>query len=149
MVAERPLRLLRRLPTPASAGTADREAIGRPVRREHLPDQVGLRHRPPLARVAGRAAVVAHHEVLPCRDLLRVDRARVATLGPDVLGVVEALAVDVDEAVPLLPGVAGKPDQALDERPTGAAARQRERRRLEDDDVEPLRAAEAKAEAAR
>src|SRR3954451_12570651 len=148
MVAERLLRPRRRLRRNRnSPGAADGQTVRWPVGREDLPDQVLLGDGAPLARVARRAAVVAHHEVLPGWDLLRVDRPRVATLRPDVRAVVEALAVDVDEAVPLLPRVAREADQALDERAAGAAAGQRERRRLEDDDVEALRASKAEAEA--
>src|SRR5439155_23793544 len=59
------------VPTPAPrgrAGSADRDPRGRPVGREDLADQVLFRDAPPLARVARRVAVVAHHEVVPRRD---------------------------------------------------------------------------------
>src|SRR5579862_854956 len=45
----------------------DRDPRRRPVRRDHLADQVLARHRAPLARVARLAAVVAHEEVLALR----------------------------------------------------------------------------------
>ena len=48
-----------------SENSANGNAVRRPVGREDLADQVLARHRPPLARVAGLRAVVAHHEVLP------------------------------------------------------------------------------------
>ena len=39
-----------------------------PVDEEHLADQVGFWHGPPLAGVAGLRAIVAHEEVLALRD---------------------------------------------------------------------------------
>ena len=59
------------------------------------------------------------------------------------VGLDEALAVDIDEAVPLLPRLAGKGDEPLDERAAGPAALLRGRRSLEDDDVATRRGAEA------
>src|SRR5207253_11386572 len=125
--------------------SANRDAARRPARREHLADQVLLRHRPPRPRVAGRAAVVAHHEVVAGLDLDRLDRARVAPARLDVR-FVELLAVDVDVARALLPEVSRQADQALDEGPAGAAALPRQRRCLEPDDAAALRAPEAVAD---
>src|SRR5438067_12218967 len=73
----------------------------RPGGREHLADEVLLRHRSPRPRVAGRAAVVAHHEVVVRGDLDRFDRAPVAPVRLHVR-LVELLAVDVDVARALL-----------------------------------------------
>src|SRR5207244_4564760 len=124
------------------------DSIRRPVDREDLADQVLARHRPPLARVARRTAVVAHHEVVALWDAPRRLRARVAAVGLDVR-LLQPLAVDVDVAGPLLPAVAGQADQALHERAPGAAFHRRLRRRLEDDDVAAVGALEPVDEAVR
>src|SRR5256885_1679539 len=89
------------------ANSANRDAARRPVRREHLADQIRLRHRSPGARVARRAAVVAHHEVVAGLDLDRVDRPRIATVRLHVR-LVEPLAVDVHVSPALLPRLAGQ-----------------------------------------
>src|SRR3954453_20146324 len=123
-------------------GSADRDAVRRPVRGEHLPDQVLAWDGAPGARVAGGGAVVAHHEELVLGDPHRRDRPRVAAVGEDVR-LVQALAVDVHVAAALLPLVAGEPDQPLDERAARAAARGGERRRVEDDDLVALRLPDA------
>src|SRR5207249_8880885 len=105
-------------------------------------------HRAPPARVARAVAVVPHHEVLPLRDRHRPLGEVVTALGFYVR-LVELLAVDVDVALDLLPGVARKADQALDEDAARAADLRRTRRRVEDDDVAPVRAPEPVAEPAR
>src|SRR5581483_501689 len=125
----------------------NRDPRGRPVGRDHLADQVPARDRAPLARVAGAVPVVAHHEVLPLRDLPRRVAERVAPVRLHVR-LVELLAVDVDVPVPLLPGLPGQPDQPLHEHAARAADLRRLRRGVEDDDVAALRAPEAVAEAA-
>ena len=61
----------------------------------------------------------------------------------------EPLAVDVDDAVALLPRLAGQPDESLDERSPGAALRLGCLRRLEDDDVAACRLAQVVDEAVR
>src|SRR4051812_46262954 len=124
-----------------SENSADRNPVGGPIRREHLPDQVLPRHRPPLARVARLRAVVAHHEVLPLRDVVRLRASRVTAVRLDVR-LVELLAVDEDVTgaadVPQLDPVAREADQPLDEGSAGAAALPRSRRRLEDHDLAAL-----------
>src|SRR5438874_9673103 len=89
-----------------SAKSANRDAARRPVRGEHLADQVALRDGAPGPRVARRAAVVAHHEVAVGRDLDRRDRARVPPARLQVR-LVELLAVDEDVASALLEPIAG------------------------------------------
>src|SRR4051795_4533621 len=115
------------------------DPVRRPVGGEDLADQVLAWHRAPHARVARGVPVVAHHEVVPGRHL-----GGTVTLHGDApvlldVGLLQALAVDVDIAVaaeqPQLDRVARQPDQALDERPTCTALDSRERRRLEDDDL--------------
>src|SRR3954453_7615805 len=79
---------------PAANGSSHHtEALGRPVDREHLADDVPPRHRAPAARVARRRAVVSHHEVVVLRDLPRGVRLEVAAVPLDVR-LVQALAVD-------------------------------------------------------
>src|SRR5262245_22974368 len=122
------------------------DAPGRPVDREHRANQVLAGNRAPAAGVARRGAVVAEHQVLALRDRVALNRLGVAPVGLDV-GLVQLLAVDVDEAVLLAPGLAGQPDDPLDEglAPTllaAVACGLRGRRRLEDDDLAPLRVAE-------
>src|SRR5882672_3580700 len=129
------------------AASADRDPARRPVRGEDLPDQVAARDRPPRARVARRDAVVAHHEELALADPDRRDRARV-TAGRTDVRLVETLAVDVYIAAALLPQIAGKPDQALHERPARPAACVGEGRRVEDDNVVALRVPEPVTEPA-
>src|SRR6476619_1113638 len=74
-----------------------------PVDGEDLADQVAARHRPPLARVAGLRAVVAHHEVLAVGDRpLRIRRAGVPAVVLHVR-LDQLLAIDVDEPVLFLP----------------------------------------------
>src|SRR3954452_11414051 len=87
----------RRRTLTASSGRPllDREPLRRPVGRDDLADQLVVRDRAPAPRVARRAAVVAHHEVVARRDLLRPVRVGVAPLWLDVR-LVELLAVDVD-----------------------------------------------------
>src|SRR5205085_11277692 len=101
--------------------------------------------------VAGGGAVVPHEEVVAFRD--EPAPALVVAPGGLDVGLVQRLAVDEDVAVPLDDGVAGKPDQALDERPARAATLRRGqarlRRRVEDDDLAPVRRAEVVDEAVR
>src|SRR5215203_7100470 len=87
---------------PAANGSeksADRNPVGRPVGGEDLPDQVLARHRSPLARVARLRAVVAHHEVLPLRDVERLGRPSVTPLALDVR-LVQPPPIDEDVAQP-------------------------------------------------
>src|SRR6478672_234133 len=97
------------------------DSVRWPVDGEDLADQVAARHRPPLARVARLRAVVAHHEVLALRD--RSLGIRGTGVAPVVLYIRlnQLLAVDVDEPVLFLPGLARQGDQPLDERAAGAA----------------------------
>src|SRR4051812_38044434 len=68
------------------------------------------------------------------------------------LQLVEGLAagrLDEDVAlVVLLDGLARQPDEALDEGSSGSALHERLRRRLEDDDLAPLRAGDVEADPA-
>src|SRR5580765_5251371 len=91
------------------------DAPGWPVDREDGADQVLPRNGAPAARVAGRGAVVAEHQVLVGRDGLLRNRLGVAPIRLDVR-LVQLLAVQVDEAVLLAPAVSRECDQALDER---------------------------------
>src|SRR5215210_3222613 len=129
-----------------SENSPDRNPVGRPVRGEDLPDQVLSRHRPPLAGVARLGTVVAHHEVLPLRDVERLCATGVPPVRLDVR-LVELLAVDEDVTgaadVPQLDPAPREADQPLDEGAAGAAALPRCRRRLENDDLAALRVAEA------
>src|SRR5919204_5711312 len=75
-----------------NVGGIDRDPVRWPVGREDLADQVLTGNGPPHARIAGLCAVVAHHEVHPLRDLLRLVRLGVAAVGLDVR-LVELLAV--------------------------------------------------------
>src|SRR6266508_2500521 len=61
--------------------SAEADALRRPVDREHLADDVLARHGAPDARIAGRRAVVAHHEVVARVDLDRVVVHEVPPLG--------------------------------------------------------------------
>src|SRR4029453_13377918 len=81
---------------------AEGNPVRRPVGREDLADQVLPGNRPPDPRIAGLRSVVAHHEVVPLRDPLRVVRVEVAAALRDVR-LDQLLPVDVDLAVPLLP----------------------------------------------
>src|SRR5581483_12019185 len=132
----------------AGARLPNRDAVRRPVGGDHLSDQILPGHRAPGAGVAGARPVVAHHEVLALRNVDRAERPVVAPARLDVR-LVQLLPVDVDVAVLLLPGVARKADQALDEGAAGAALDLGERRGLEDDDVAPLRREEVVTEPAR
>src|SRR5215470_11968197 len=93
-----------------------RDPVRRPVGGEHLADQVLARHGAPAPRVARLAAVVAHEEVVALRHDPGPGRGVARTaVGLDV-GLVQLLAVDVDEpALPLAHRLAGQADQALDE----------------------------------
>src|SRR5919206_2219083 len=119
----------------------DGDSVRRPVRKEDFADQELARHRAPDAGVAGGRAVVAHHEVAVLADLDRPLRLVVSPVGLDVR-LVQALAVDVDVAVPLRPDVAGQADDPLDEDAAAAAVLLRRARRVEDDDLAALRVAE-------
>src|SRR4051794_11176426 len=126
---------------PAANGSSHHtEALGRPVDREHLADDVPPRHRAPAARVARRRAVVSHHEVVVLRDLPRGVRLEVATVPLDVR-LVQALAVDEDAPLALLPDVARQADDALHEDAAGPAGRLRRARHVEDDDLAAVRIA--------
>src|SRR6266508_1465507 len=131
------------------------DAPRRPVDREYRADEVLPWNRAPAARVARRGAVVAEHQILALRDRLARNRLRVSPIGLDVR-LVQLLAVDVDEAVLLAPGLAWQPDEALDEglatTPvlfTAVAGHLRGVRRLEDHDLASLRIAEVVDEAVR
>src|SRR5262245_30139429 len=89
----------------------ERDPARRPVRREHVADQVLLRNESPDAGVAGRLPVVAHHQVhvlrdarvgVPRRDVGQPHCPVVPAVGFDVR-LVQLLAVDVNEALPLFP----------------------------------------------
>ena len=114
-------------------------AVRWPVRREHLADQVRARYRPPHARVARLRTVVAHHEVVPGFHLDRAEVLRGRPPGLLQVRLLEELSVDVHVAEallePHLDGVTGQPDQALDERASGATFQAGFRRRVEDDDL--------------
>src|SRR5204863_2070151 len=99
-------------------------------------------------RVAGIAAVVAHHEVLPVGDPDRSDRPPVPPVGADIR-LVETATVDVDVAVAFRPRFSGEPDQAFDVDAAEAAPGRGERRRVEDEDVAAPRRSEQEAEPAR
>src|ERR671915_227219 len=88
----------------------------RPVRRERLADHPVLRHRPPLAAVRARAAVVAHHEEVAVgdRDLLRQVADRAAVVQPRV-GLALPPAVDVDAPAAHGQPVAANAHHPLDE----------------------------------
>src|SRR5581483_9449190 len=104
-------------PAHPSRDLQDRDPARGPVDRDHLPDQVGARHRPPHAGVAGAAAVVAHHEVLARRHVPGLVLVRVggAAVRLDVR-LVQLLPVDPDEAARVLVDrLARHPDQPLDE----------------------------------
>src|SRR4029450_10337495 len=90
------------------------DAPRRPADREHRGHRFLPRNRAPAARVARRGAVVTEHQILAFRDLLARNRLRIPPIGLDVR-LVQLLAVDVDEAVLLAPGLAGQPDDALHE----------------------------------
>src|SRR6187397_2520282 len=136
--------LIERGPVGRRGMLAKRDPSWRPIRGEHGPDQVIPRDRSPPARVAGLAAVVAHEEVVAlghAPGLLAVLDVLVAALGRDV-GLVELLAVDPDEALRVLAhGLAGEADQPLHERSSFAAVPLGRLRRVEDDDLAPVRVA--------
>src|SRR5206468_540499 len=103
----------------SSPGSAEADSVGRPVDGKDDPDQLVTRDRAPRAGVAGLRAVVAHHEVLPLRDVPRY--AEMRAVGEPVLrGDVRLVqlhepllsgAPDPDEAVVvLLHRVAGETD---------------------------------------
>src|ERR671933_2507833 len=119
----------------------DRDAVRRPVREEDLADQKLPGHGAPDAGVAGGLPVVAHHEVAVLPDLERLLRLVVAPVGLDVR-LLQAPPVDVDEAAALRPHVAGQADDPLDEDAARAAELLRPLRRVEDDDLAPVRVAE-------
>src|SRR2546423_15559773 len=122
----------------------------RPVGGEDLADQVLAGTEAPAAGVAGRAAVVSHHQVVVLRDaLVRVPRrdfgqghALVATTVRLDVRLDQLPAVDVDVAVALLPDLARQTDETLDERPLRSALLLCELRCVEDDDLTALRIAE-------
>src|SRR6188474_3139539 len=118
-----------------------------PINRENGPDEVVAGDRAPLPAVARLRAVVAHHEVAPLRNLPAV-RSLVA-LARGHVGLVQPLSVDEDGAVPLLDGVARKPDDPLDEGPARTAGFESLRGRVEDDDIAAMRVAEVVDEAVR
>src|SRR6266545_1630449 len=142
-----------RPPRNASAslsGSVERDAARRPVRGEDRADQIFARHEAPPPRVAGGTAVVAHHQVVALgdashraarRDVGEAQRLAVSAVGPDV-GLIQLPAVDVDEAFPLRPDVAGQSDQPLDEGPFRPALLPCQLGRLEDHDLAPLGIAE-------
>ena len=129
------------------------DAVRRPVRRENLADEVLARHRPPLPRVTGLGAVVAHHEVVPLRDRQRPELGAGQAAFGFQIGLLQSPAVDVDVTVaplePHLDPLAREADQPLDEGAPGAALRPCRGGRLEDDDLTPLRRAEVVDEAVR
>src|SRR4051794_31126851 len=110
-------------------GLVERDSARGPISGEHVPNQVLARDQAPRPGVAGRLSVVAHHQevalrdprvLVPRRQVGEADRAVVAAIGPYVR-LVQLLPVDVDEALALLPDLAGQADQALDERPLRTA----------------------------
>ena len=142
---KRPSRAAERASAERMPGSRQRhgdESVRRPVGREDLADHVLARHGAPLPGVARLRAVVAHHEVLALRTWYvrggRVSRRRVRDVR-----LVELAAVDVDVGQAALRAeldpLARETDDPLDERAAGAAALARRGRRLEDDDVAPLR----------
>src|SRR6266566_8175530 len=126
------------------------DAAGRPVLEEDLADQIRPRYRAPAARVAGLPAVVAHEEVHALRHApAAVPVLHVVLPSPGLhVRLVELLPVDPDEALRVLvDAIARQADQALDEGPARAAGALREidavlLRRIEDDDLAPVRVAE-------
>src|SRR5437899_6427271 len=123
--------------------SVERDAAGRPVGREDLADQVLPRDQAPTAGVARGTAVVSHHQVVVLRyPRVRLPRWNVgerhalvaATVGFDV-GLDQLPAVDVHEAVALLPDLTRQADQSLDERSLRTALLQRELRSFEHDDL--------------
>src|SRR5712691_12079897 len=70
----------------------------RPVRREHFPNHVLPRHGAPDARVTGRAAVVAHHEVLAFGHRPRAEVAVFHSPVGSKVRLDELVSVDVDPA---------------------------------------------------
>src|SRR4029453_3202659 len=127
---------------------AEGNPVRRPVGREDLADQVLPGNRPPDPRIAGLRSVVAHHEVVPFRDPLRVVRVEVAAALRDVR-LDQLLPVDVDLAVPLLPQLPRQADDPLYERPGRRALLGGARRGVEDHDVAALGIAEVVDEAVR
>src|SRR6186713_1814272 len=116
----------------------NRQTIRGPVGREDLADQVAAGHGSPLSGVARLRAVVAHHEVVAGRDLHGPELLARAPVRLEVR-LPQLLAVDEDVPEALLQahldGVAGQPDEPLDERAAGAALHPRSIRRVEDDDL--------------
>src|SRR5580704_1231874 len=96
------------------------DPVGRPVGQERLADDPCSRDRAPEPAVLGIGAVVAHHVVVARRngDRLREVAGRVAVAGHDV-AVGLPLPIPVDVTVDDRQEVAGKPDDALDERLRG------------------------------
>src|SRR4051794_12446523 len=98
---------------------ADGDPARRPVRRHDDRADPRARHGAEVARVAGRAPVVAEQEVRAPRHARPRERPRVALVVGHV-PLVEAPAVDEDEAPaadePLLHPVSGAGDDALQER---------------------------------
>src|SRR5439155_3508399 len=117
------------------------DPVRRPIGHENLADDVLPRHGPPCARVAGRSSVVAHEEIharphapgsLPAAGPARLD-----------VRLLDRLAVDREHVVLVSDGVAGEPDQSLDEGPARVARLLgSDRGRVEDDDLATARAAE-------
>src|SRR5436190_6304738 len=97
-------------------------------------DQVLTRDEAPEPRVAGRGAVVPEEEEPVRRDPPAGKALVVAPTRVDVR-LIELTPVDVDEARPLGPPLAGEPDQPLDECPARPALQPRERGRAKDVDV--------------
>src|SRR6266436_5494135 len=136
-------------PAGRGARLAKTQSVRRPVDEEHLADQVPAGDGPPDPRVARLGPVVAHEEVVALRDLRPTARRLVVAAVRGDVRLLELDPVDVDDAVALADCLAGQADQALHERAAGAAANLRLRRRVEDDDLAPLRIAEVVDEAVR
>src|ERR671930_71514 len=121
----------------------NRDAVRRPVGDRGGPDEARALHGPPVARVAGGPAIVAHDEVLARLELRPPAGAVVTPLRGYVL-VGQALAVDEHGAVALGHLLAGKRDHALDEgERAGLAAARCAGWSVEDRDLAAARAAKA------
>jgi uncharacterized cupin superfamily protein len=115
-----------RLPWPPGPDTrlrpasAEGQAAGRPVREHRRADEAATGHCSPRPGVARVAAVVAEQEVVAGRDGWPVPARACSSRGIHVR-LAQPLPVDVDDTTALRDLLAGKPDDAFDERPATVA----------------------------